>query len=101
MTEDLNEIIKGLTPKMRSALTTGSATGHTCIGKIVTLKALMRRGLIAPDRRWTPLGWATVLWIVATESGWNLAHFPLPQDVHAQALSMNETRCRCPQRCNH
>lgn len=89
---ELHEIVNSLTPKMRSALMTGSATGYTCIGKMVTLKALMRRGLVAPDRRWTKRGWAAVLWIAANEPGWNLAYFKTPQDVHQEALDEHSSR---------
>jgi hypothetical protein len=94
MAQELHEIYKSMTPKMYSALTTGSHTGYTCIGKMVTLKALRRRGLIAADNRWTKLGWAMVLWIVATEPGWNPAYFKLPQDVHVEALAENEARSK-------
>ena len=92
MTQELSEIYKGLTPKMRCALTTGSHTGYTCAGMRATLRALMRRGLIASDDRWTPLGWAVVLWIVANEPVWNPAYFKTPDDVHAEALALNDAR---------
>lgn len=86
MEHDLATIRKGMTDAMRSALMTGSHSGYTTIGKRVTIKALHRRGLVARDNRWTKLGWAMALWIVATEPGWNPARFELPQDVHAKAL---------------
>lgn len=94
MNQDLCKIADGLTSKMRCALMTGSASGYTCIGKKVTLKALKRRGLIADDNRWTNLGWAMALWIVATEPGWNPAYFKLPQDVHVEALTEDSERSR-------
>ncbi len=86
MEQDLAAIRKSMTDAMRIALMTGSHTGYTAIGKKVTIKALHRRGLVAGDNRWTSLGWAMALWIVATEPGWNPAYFKLPQDVHAEAL---------------
>jgi hypothetical protein len=92
MSNELQEIRKSMTGKMYCALTTGSHVGYTCIGQRVTLNALRRRGLIADDNRWTRLGWAMVLWIVATEPGWNPAYFKLPQDVHTEALAEDASR---------
>lgn len=96
MERDLATIRKGMTNAMRSALMTGSHFGYTTIGKKVTIKALRRRGLVAHDNRWTKLGWAVALWIVATEPGWNPDYFKLPQDIHAEALvedaARNDTR---------
>lgn len=89
------QIVKGMTPRMRSTLMTGGTDGRRVIGAAVTRNALRARGLVGSDQRWTADGWRVALWLVNNEPGWNPAYVKTIDELHQ--LAVDEDKLRFPE----
>lgn len=85
MSNDVQQVAKGLSKSMITVFASGGAGSGSarCIGHTNTIVALMDRGLIAVDHRWTALG-RRVAEVVLDGLGIELDTI---DDLHAEALA--------------